>query len=168
MRDNKLHDLTYWELHSLARSYFERECREHTLQPTALVHEAYLRLAGRDVAFNDREHFLATAARAMRHVLIDHARARGAGKRGGKSARVDIDSCDLLDSRAGDLLVLDDALEQLMAEDEQLGRIVEMRFFGGLSEDEVAAVLKVSRRTVTRGFQMARNWLRIRLDPEVG
>ena len=157
-------DETYFELRSLARSYFDREAKQHTLQPTALVHEAYLRLGKRDDRFNDREHFLATAARAMRHVLIDHARARKAEKRGGHGTRIDLDTLNLLDSQEDDLLAVNEALERLMAEDEQLGQIVEMRFFGGLTEDEVASVLGVSRRTVTRGFQMAKGWLRARLD----
>jgi RNA polymerase sigma factor (TIGR02999 family) len=164
MAEDPRKDETYFELRRLARSYFDREGKEHTLQPTALVHEAYLRLGERDDRFNDREHFLASAARAMRHVLIDHARARKAEKRGGQGARVDLSTLHLLDSPSDDLLEVDEALELLMEKDEQLGQIVELRFYGGLTEDEVAAVLKVSRRTVTRGFQMAKSWLRARLD----
>lgn len=163
MRAEELHDRTYWELHALAQSHFNRDQAVVTLQPTALLHEVYMRLSKNDNTFVDREHFLATAARAMRQVLVDHARARGAQKRGGGASRVELDTLECFEERAGDLLALDEALEQLAQEDEQLARIVEMRFFAGLTEEAVATEIGVSRRSVTKGFQVARNWLADRL-----
>jgi RNA polymerase sigma factor (TIGR02999 family) len=160
MKKGTLEEQTYRELHALARRYFEREGKDHTLQPTALVNEAYLRLEDQDAEFTDREHFLATAARIMRNVLVDHARARDSFKRGGGQNRVDLEDCPEPDSQGAEILLLNEAVEKLLAQDEELGRVVELRFFGGLGEDEVARALGISRRSVSRRFQAARAWLR--------
>ena len=139
------------------------ERANHTLQPTALVHEAYLRLAGDHGRFENRAHFLGVAASAMRRVLVDHARGRNAHKRGGGATLVTVDDLDDLPQPAAgevDLVVLDDALSRLAALDARQGQIVELRFFGGLSVEETAAVVGVSERTVKREWQMSRAWLR--------
>jgi RNA polymerase sigma factor (TIGR02999 family) len=159
-RDDVL-PLVYRELRRQAAGYLRRERPDHTLQPTALVHEAYLRLTGQDrVAWRNRAQFFGVAAQMMRRILIDHARRRRAAKRPAGALRV------VLDDRFGttqpkgcDLLALDDALTELVSFDPRLGNIVELRYFGGLSEDEVAEVLSISRRTVTREWQTARAWL---------
>ena len=141
---------------------------DHTLQPTALVNELYMRLAGSESRFQNRAHFLAVAATAMRRMLIDHARVRRAGKRGGGLATVVVDDLDALplapEPDGIDLLALDDALVRLLALDERQGRIVELRFFGGLSIEETAAVVGVSERTVKREWQISRAWLRRELS----
>lgn len=158
-----LFDLLYRELRQLASSVMRAERPDHTLQPTALVNELYMRLAASDSRFQNRAHFLAVAAKAMRRVLIDHARLRLAQKRGSGQA-VAIDDLDALPHAASpggiDMLALDDALERLVAVDERQGRIVELRFFGGLSVEETAAVVGVSERTVKREWQISRAWLR--------
>ncbi len=134
----------------------------NSLQATALVNEAYLRLVdGKAVAWNDRAHFLAVSARVMRRILVDHARARHAEKRGGLAARVTFDEALLVtDEPPQDLLALDEALEALARFDERKSRVVEMRFFGGLSVEETASVLKVSPDTVIRDWRLAKAWLR--------
>jgi RNA polymerase sigma-70 factor (ECF subfamily) len=154
--------LVYAELRQIAARALRDERGGHTLQPTALVHEAYLRMAGgENVPWQNRAHFLGCAARVMRNVLVDHARARRAGKRGGGGARVTLtEALGLADSRDVDLVALDDALTALAETDEQKARIVELRYFGGLAEVEVAEVLGVSERTVRRGWTMAKAWLR--------
>jgi RNA polymerase sigma-70 factor (ECF subfamily) len=154
--------LVYAELRQIAARALRDERGGHTLQPTALVHEAYLRMAGgENVPWQNRAHFLGCAARVMRNVLVDHARARRAGKRGGGGARVTLtEALGLADSRDVDLAALDDALTALAETDEQKARIVELRYFGGLSEVEVAEVLGISERTVRRGWTMAKAWLR--------
>jgi RNA polymerase sigma factor (TIGR02999 family) len=130
----------------------------HTLQPTALVHEAWMRLTGGH--FIDREHFAAVAAKAMRSVLVDHARRRGTLKRGGGRVRAELDGVlALFHERSPDLLALDDALRRLGENDPELARIVELRFFGGLSIEETARVLASSTASVTRGWRVARMWL---------
>jgi RNA polymerase sigma factor (TIGR02999 family) len=163
-----LFDLLYAELRRLASSAMRAERPDHTLQPTALVGELYVRLAGSDSRFQNRAHFLAVAATAMRRVLIDHARVRRAGKRGGGQAPVAIDNLDALpftpEPDGIDILALDDALVRLVALDERQGRIVELRFFGGLSVEETAAVVGVSERTVKREWQISRAWLRRELS----
>jgi RNA polymerase sigma-70 factor, ECF subfamily len=153
--------LVYDELHALARAYFRRQHRSHTLQPTALVNEAFLRLVDQTcVEWNSRAHFLAVAAQAMRQILIDHARGRIRTKRGGRLCRVAMDEAatPLTDSNL-ELLSLDEALQKLAALDERQSRIVELRFFGGMTVDEVAHVLGVSKSTVESEWRMARAWL---------
>lgn len=151
------------ELRGLAAGYLAREDAGHTLQPTALVNEAYLRLFGeRGVDANDREHFLALAARTMRRVLVDHARRKLADKRGSGAGRVTL--LTSVESDAGadrlDLLALDEALERFAAVDARAAKVVELRFFGGLSVDEIAAALGVSDRTVDNDWFVARGWLK--------
>jgi RNA polymerase sigma-70 factor (ECF subfamily) len=162
---DELVPVVYRELRRRAGAYLRRERSDHTLQPTALVHEAYLRLTAQDrVTWQNRAHFFAIAAQMMRRVLIDHARERLAAKRPGAQLKV------LLDDRIGatqprecELMVVDEALVELTRIDPRQGQIVELRYFGGLSEQEVAAVLSVSRATVTREWQTARAWLYRRL-----
>ena len=157
----QLMPLVYEELRRLAAGYLRRERAGHSLQPTALVHEAYLRLVGQDrVVWQNRAHFFGIAARMMRRILVDHARGLRRSKRFGDAVRV------TLDDRAGtvsvpdcELLVLDRALDELTAIDPRQGQIVELRYFGGLSESEVAKALAISRSTVTREWQIARGWL---------
>ena len=134
----------------------------HSLQATALVNEAYVRLVdGKAVAWHDRAHFLAVSARIMRRILVDHARARHYQKRGGHAARVTFDEALVVTNEPGpDFVALDDALEALAKFDERKSRVIEMRFFGGLSVEETAAVLKVSPATVMGDWRLAKAWLR--------
>jgi len=140
----------------------------HSLQATALVNEAYVRLVdGTVVEWHDRAHFLAVAARIMRRILVDHARARGARKRGGGDARVTFDEALVVTAEAReDFVALDDALEALAKFDERKSRVVELRFFGGLSVEETAAVLKVSADTVMRDWRLAKAWLQAEMRGE--
>jgi RNA polymerase sigma factor (TIGR02999 family) len=157
-----LFDVLYRELRVLAERAMRDERADHTLQPTALVHEAYLRLASDRGRFQNRAHFFGVAAGAMRRVLVDHARRRKAQKRGG-GTMVTVDDLDALPQAGAtevDLVVLDDVLSRLAVLDNRLGRIVELRFFGGLSVEETAAVIGVSERTVKRDWQVSRAWLR--------
>jgi RNA polymerase sigma factor (TIGR02999 family) len=148
------------ELHHIAERHMRRERADHTLQPTALVHEAVLRLlGGAPVAFTDRTHFLRAASQAMRRVLVDHARARNAAKRGGP-LRITLDeSLAAPDDRVVDLLVLDDALTRLAAAEPRWAQVVELRFFTGLEVVEVAEVLGTSTATVKRDWRFAKAWL---------
>jgi RNA polymerase sigma factor (TIGR02999 family) len=158
-----LFDVLYRELRRLAESVMRAERANHTLQPTALVHEAFLKLAGNEGRFESRAHFLGVAAAAMRRVLVDHARGRNAQKRGSGATLVTVNDLDDLPQRAPDdvdLVVLDDALSRLTALDSRQGQIVELRFFGGLSVEETAAVVGVSERTIKREWQTSRAWLR--------
>jgi RNA polymerase sigma-70 factor (ECF subfamily) len=157
----KLFPLVYDELHRLASSYMRRERRDHTLQTTALVHEAYLRLAGQqNLKWQSRAHFFAVAAQVMRNILIDYARAHGREKRGGGDVKVSLDDAAILsDERAADLIALDEALTGLAELDRRKAQIVEMRFFGGLSNDEIAEVLRISANTVMRDWRVAKAWL---------
>jgi RNA polymerase sigma factor (TIGR02999 family) len=155
----------YRELRRVAAGYLRRERRDHTLQATALVHEAYLRLLGRKrVRWQSRAHFFGAAAQIMRCILVDHARRHDAAKRGGARWRVDIEE-GLAPSgpRDLDLVALDTALAELSGFDPRQARIVEIRFFGGLSVEEAAEVLGVSPATVKREWSMARAWLHQRL-----
>lgn len=163
---DKLFLRLYGELRIIADRLLKREAVGHTLQPTALVHEAWFKLAGTGAPQPvDRAHFLALAARAMRQVLVDSARRRRAAKRGGDAIDVTIG-----DDRLGlalpldDLIAVDDALTRLAANDERLARVVELRFFAGLSEEEIAATLNVTTRTVQRDWAKARAWLHSELD----
>ena len=153
--------LVYEELHRLAARYLSRERPDHTLQPTALVHEAYLRLINqRHVDWRNRAQFLVLAASVMRRILVNHARDRAAAKRVGGRERVSI---SLIEAPSGgpdvDLIALEEALERLAALDPRKARVVELRFFGGLTTEEVAEVLEVSRATVEREWSFARAWL---------
>jgi RNA polymerase sigma factor (TIGR02999 family) len=152
----------YEELRRLARHYMRLERGNHTLQPTALVHEAYARLVQQPQApWQGRTHFFATASRLMRHILVDHARARQAGKRGGVQQQVTLDDAELLaHDRSIDVLALHEAIERLATLDERQARVVELHFFGGLTFEEIALVLKVSERTVKGDWSMARAWLK--------
>jgi len=160
--------LVYADLRAQAEAYFRSQRDNHTLQPTALVHEAYLRLMGNaDLEWEGRSHFLAVAAMAMRNVLADHARRRRAEKRGGAWDRVTLTGLGSdAGERAIDALDLDEALQALARIDERQARIVELRFYGGLTVEEVAHVLEVSSRTIALDWRMARAWLRNRLDGE--
>lgn len=163
----RLTPLLYEELRRLAHGYMRHERAGHTLQTTALVNEAYLRLVDvKQVAWHDRAHFLAVAARAMRRVLVDAARTRASIKRGGQAERVshstaiDFDQFPTTQSdRAAELCALDDALTTLEQMDARRVRVIELRFFGGLSVEETAEVLKVSAQTVMRDWRIARAWL---------
>lgn len=157
----RLMPLVYDELRSLASAHLRRERPDHTLQPTALVHEAYLRLVDqRQVRCHNRRHFFAAAAQAMRRVLVDHARRTLQLKRGGGVRPVSLEEgLTLAPERAGELIALDEALEDLAAIDGRQARIVELRFFGGLTSEEIASLLGLSIPTVTRGWRMARAWL---------
>ncbi|MCZ6793638.1 MAG: ECF-type sigma factor [Planctomycetota bacterium] len=157
----ELSEIVYGKLHDLAARYMRKERKGHTLQATALVHEAYLLLIDREgVEQRDHDHFVSIAACAMRRVLIDHARARGARKRGGDARRVPLqDDLALCPGPDLDLLSLDEALSRLQRADERRGRVVELRFFGGLTCKEAARVLGVSLKTVEDDWHVARTWL---------
>ena len=154
--------LVYDELHRIARKHMGHENPGHSLQATALVNEAYLRLVdAHRVAWRDRAHFLAVSARIMRHILVDHARARRYQKRGGEAVRVVMDEALVVTTEpAHDFVALDDALEALARVDERKSRVIELRFFGGLTVDETASVLNVSADTVMRDWRLAKVWLR--------
>ena len=156
----ELTPLVHAELYKLARGYMGRERRDHSLQATGLVNECYLRLVNaREVRWQNRAHFFALSARLMRRILVDFARARHYGKRGGGAEHVAIDEQALAIEPGRDLVALDDALSALATIDERKSRIVEMRFFGGLSHEETAEVLGVSAKTVLREWQVAKVWL---------
>jgi len=158
--------LVYAELRRLATGYLRHERGDHTLQPTALVHEAYLRLVDqRRVKWRNRAHFYGIAARMMRRVLVDHARARRAARRGGGVELMPlVENLASTSTRDVDVLALDEALERLAALDERQARIVELKYFGGLSIEETAEVLGISDATVAREWTAARAWLRAELD----
>ena len=153
--------LVYDELHGLATRYLRHERRALTLQPTVLVHEAYLRLVGqRAVHWQNRAHFFGIAAQAMRRILVDHARAHRALKRGGRREDVPLDEVMVsAPEQAVDVLLLDEALARLAAVDPRQARLVELRFFGGLTVEETAAVLDMSATTVKREWRVARAWV---------
>ena len=157
--------LVYDELRQLASRHMARESDGHTLQPTALVHEAYVRLVDAEIEWQDRAHFFAAASRVMRRMLVDHARARARHKRGGGRARVTLHADDAVTPAPNlDVLALDEALEALQAEDPRKARAIELRYFGGLNLEEIAAVTDVSIATVHRDLRMATAWLLHRLD----
>jgi RNA polymerase sigma factor (TIGR02999 family) len=153
--------IVYRELHRLARGYLRDERPGHTLQTTALVHEAYLRLADQEhIQWQNRAQFFGVAAEMMRRVLIDHARMQRRAKRGGGATRVSLDEAEgICQEQRVDLIALDDALKALSAVDPRKGRTVELRYFGGLSVEETAEVLQVSVNTVVRDWNLARAWL---------
>ncbi|MFI5372955.1 MAG: ECF-type sigma factor [Candidatus Eisenbacteria bacterium] len=151
----------YDELRRLAAGYLRKERTDHTLQPTALVHEAFLKLHARGIVTGGRTHFLALAATAMRQILVDHARAKAAAKRGGGWKKVTVsEASSLSDDGVEDLLAVNDALVKLAALDSTAARIVEMRFFAGLTEVEIAGELGISDRWVREQWGHARAWLR--------
>lgn len=158
---DRLLPLIYRELRSVADGLLRGERPDHTLQPTALVHEAYLRLVGvQDLRLADRAHFLALAARAMRRILVDHARQRGAAKRAHGRQRVTLQDADAPSVDGGlEVLELDDALDKLQRIDQRAGQVAEMRLFGGLTVKEIAAALDISPRSVDGDWAMARMWL---------
>jgi RNA polymerase sigma factor (TIGR02999 family) len=144
----------------LAKSYMRRERPDHTLQPTALINEAYLRLAHDSVDWQSRQHFIGVAANVMRRLLVDHARARNAEARAGGLQRVELEEGLMVSSeRSGEVLALHDALTRLEAVDPQQAKVVELRYFGGLSVEEIGALLEISPRTVKRHWALARIWL---------
>jgi len=158
---DKLYPLVYNELRRLAHGYLRRERKGHTLQTTALINEAYLRLVDqKHVHWANRSHFFAISAQIMRRILIDHARRYDYAKRGGGAQRISLDEAAVVaKERARELLMLDEALNGLTKIDPRRGRVVELRYFGGLNNEEIAAVLKISENTVTRDWNMARAWL---------
>jgi RNA polymerase sigma factor (TIGR02999 family) len=153
--------LVYLELRRCARRYLRRERKDHTLQPTALVHEVYLRLAAQDrVVWRNRAQFFGVAAQMMRRVLVDHAREQHASKRPGSALRVAFDErVAVAEQPDCEILMLEAALQELTTLDQRQAQIVEFRYFGGMSEQEVADLLSISRSTVTREWQTARAWL---------
>ncbi len=158
--------LVYDELYGLARRYMARERTHHTLQATALVHEAWIRLSNDETPqWQNREQFIAIAARAMRRVLVDHARRRDARKRSGAAERLPFEALlELYEESGPPMVELDEALSRLGQVDPQLVRIVELRFFFGASNEDIASALSVSTRTVERGWKTAQAWLRAELD----
>lgn len=175
---DELMPLVYDELRRIAHRYHAQQRAGHTLQTTALLHEAYLRLAGQEEKhWENRAHFFAVAAQAMRHILVDYARARQRDKRGGGAQQLSLDGAldgaldGVLDKaltlgaeHERELVALDDALTDLAKLDERQSKVVELRFFGGLTEPEIAEVLQVSQRTVSSDWQFARSWLLRQLD----
>lgn len=154
--------LVYDELHALARGYMRRERPGHTLQTTALIHEAYLKLGGGEqIAWEGRAHFMKVAAQAMRRILIDHARSKKSERKGGDRDRepLEEDAAAYMDSPSVDLLALDDALEKLADVDPRMVQVVELRYFAGLSVDETAKILDISSRTVKNEWRTAKAWL---------
>jgi RNA polymerase sigma factor (TIGR02999 family) len=166
LRSDRLLELVYDQLHRSANALMARERVGHTLQPTALVHEAYLRLVHQDqVEWTDRAHFLGIAARCMRQILVDHARGRSAEKRGGGQQRVTLEE-ELAPAASNEfeMIDLDDALDKLSRLDERAARVAEMRLFGGMTIEEISHALSVSRRTVDGDWATARLWLRRELQ----
>ena len=157
---DKLFPLVYSELHRLARAYMRRERPNHTLQPTALINEAYMRLAQASVDWQNRAHFIGVAATAMRRILVDHARAHMAAVRGGEFQQVEwTEALGLPAERSEELIALDEALHQLEKLDARQAKLIELRYIGGLSFEEAADVLEISPRTAKRDWAMARLWL---------
>ncbi len=159
---DKLMPLVYDELRRMAKNYMHSQPSGHTLQTTALIHEAYLKLAdNKDKHFKNRAHFFAVAASAMRHILVDHARARQAEKRGGGETKIiSLENVAVIaNEQAAEVIALNESLENLFALEERKGRVVELRYFGGLSVEETAEVLKVSPLTVMRDWRFAKTWL---------
>jgi RNA polymerase sigma-70 factor (ECF subfamily) len=157
----QLMPLVYQELRGLARQYLQRERGDHTLQPTALVHEAYLRMVDQTrVQWQNRAQFFGIAAQLMRRILVDHARAHVAAKRGGHAEHISLDEAQISsEARAAELLDLDEALTELAVVDVRKSRVVELRFFGGLSIDETAEAMGVNAATVRRDWTAAKTWL---------
>jgi RNA polymerase sigma factor (TIGR02999 family) len=163
---DELYPLVYDELHRLARRYMSREREGHTLQTTALINEAYVRLVDqRNVHWANRSHFFAISAQIMRRILIDHARRHAYAKRGCGAQQVSLDEAAIVTRTAGaELLRLDEALKSLAEMDPRRSQVVELRYFGGLNNEEIAGVLNISENTVTRDWNMARAWLHRQLS----
>ena len=163
---DQLMPLVEGELRRIAGAYFVRENREHTLQPTALVNEAYVRLIDqRRVDWQNRAHFFAVAARLMRRILVDHARGRHRAKRGGGKPNITLDEGLILSpERSAEIIALDEALANLSSMDARKGQVVEMRFFGGMTAEETAQALNISPNTVMRDWRLAKAWLHRELD----
>jgi RNA polymerase sigma-70 factor, ECF subfamily len=158
---DELYPLVYDELHRLARRYMSRERKDHTLQTTALINEAYVRLVDqKNVHWANRSHFFAISAQIMRRILIDHARRHAYAKRGGGAQQVSLDAAAVVTPKLSfELIRLDEALKSLAEIDPRRSQVVELRYFGGLNNEEIAGVLHVSENTVTRDWNMARAWL---------
>jgi len=158
---DELYPLVYDELHRLARRYMSRERKGHTLQTTALINEAYVRLVDqKNVHWANRSHFFAISAQIMRRILIDHARRHAYAKRGGGAQQVSLEEvAAVTPDPGGELVRLDEALKSLAEMDPRRSQVVELRYFGGLNNEEIAGVLKISENTVTRDWNMARAWL---------
>jgi RNA polymerase sigma-70 factor (ECF subfamily) len=164
---DKLMPLIYEELRKMARRYMRQQNPGHTLQTTALIHEAYLRMVKqKEKHFENRAHFFGVAAQAMRHILVDYARSRHAAKRGGDARPISLEEAALVtEERAAELVAFDDALKELEELSKRQSRVVELRYFGGLSVEETATVLEVSPDTVMRDWSMAKTWLHRALSP---
>jgi len=165
----KLLPLVYSELHRLAASYMRRERPDHTLQATALINEAYLRLARGDEEWNNREHFIGMAANVMRHVLVDYARAHKAQQRDGGMKRVELrEDLAISAEKLEEVIALNEALKSLESLHPRQGKVVELRYFGGLSLEQIASILGVSERSVKRDWSLARIWLFRELEQSSG
>jgi len=161
----QLMPLVYDELRRLAAYYMQKERKEHTLQPTALVNEAYLRLVDVKISWQDRAHFFAVAARLMRRLLVDHARAQQRAKRGADALHVELENAENVSTKPSwDVVMLDEAMTRLAGFDPRKSDIVELHFFGGLNNDEVAEALGISRATVQRDLRLAKAWLKHELQ----
>ncbi len=157
----QLMPLVYEELHRMAKRYMNSQPSGHTLQTTALIHEAYLKLADNpEKQWENRAHFFAVAAQAMRHILVDHARSRRSEKRGGETQMISLEEAAIISNeRVEEVIALDEALKSLEKQDARKGRVVELRYFGGLSVEETAEILKISPETVMRDWRFAKTWL---------
>jgi RNA polymerase sigma factor (TIGR02999 family) len=156
----KLLSLVYKELHLLAKGYMRHERPDHTLQPTALINEAYIRMVGNGTDWQNHQHFIGVAATVMRRVLVDHARAHHAGKRGGDLQRVDLDEGVAFSSeRSIEVIAVDDALSELQTLNSRQAKVVELRYFAELTDEQIAALLNISTRTVQRDWLLAKDWL---------
>jgi RNA polymerase sigma-70 factor, ECF subfamily len=167
---DELYPLVYDELHRLARRYMSRERKDHTLQTTALINEAYVRLVDqKNVNWANRSHFFAISAQIMRRILIDHARRHAYAKRGGGAQQVSLEEvAAIVPNQGRELVRLDEALKTLAERDPRRSQVVELRYFGGLNNEEIAGVLHVSENTVTRDWNMARAWLYQQLSENAG
>ena len=165
--EDRLLEVVYPKLRQIAKRYLRNERLGHTLQPTALVHEAYIQLAGRtEENWQNRSHFFAVAAQLMRRILVDYARSKKAKKRDGARQRIELaDGLAITDDRLEEILFIDQALTRLAEFDERRCRVVELRFFAGMTEEEVAEILRIAPRTVKRDWTIAKAWLYGQLEP---
>jgi RNA polymerase sigma factor (TIGR02999 family) len=163
---SRLASLVYGDLHQIATRYMQRENRGQSLQPTVLVHEAFLQLVDQqDRSWQNRAHFFAVAAQLMRRILIDHARSRNTIKRGGGLPKIHLDDAVIASHESWDELIdIDDALKRLAEKDERLGKVVELRFFAGMTEEEIGEVIGISARQVKRDWKVAKAWLKAELE----